>query len=143
MVKIDTANKFRSLLHDTGLKATSERLSILEVLDKAKKPLSIKEIREKLRSDAADQATIYRTIESLRKNNVVRTVNFEHDHNHYELVDTNHHHHIICEKCGRVEDISKCDTTNLEKQVARTSGFTKISHHSLEFFGLCKSCARK
>lgn len=139
--------QYRPLLKEAGLKVTPERVSVLQVLEKAKSPLSVKEIKLKLgRSNAdkkVDQATIYRTLDALLKNNVVRPVNFQHDHNHYELVDESHHHHLICEGCGKVVDVSKCDTTKLEQEVKTAGGFAKINHHALEFFGLCKPCHNK
>ncbi len=142
MSKTTTAEKFRPLLRTAGLKATPERLAVLAVLHTAKKPLSVKDIKDTLQPHAADQATIYRTIQSLLKSNIVRPVNFEHDHNHYELVSDTHHHHLICERCGKAVDVSQCDTSALEKQVQAISGFATINHHALEFFGVCKSCAK-
>jgi Fur family transcriptional regulator, ferric uptake regulator len=136
--------QYLPLLRQAGLKATPGRLSILAVLDKSKKPLSVKDLKNKLKADDVDLATIYRTMEALAKHNMVRLVNFQHGHNHYELTDKNrHHHHLICEKCGKVVDISKCNTSKIEQEVRSLGNFAKINSHSLEFFGLCKTCARK
>lgn len=132
------------LLKQTGLKITRPRLAILGILQNARLPLSAKDIFNKLPKAAKpDQATVYRNIENLEAVKLIRQVNFQHDHNHYELVANGHHHHAICENCGKVVDISKCDIAGLEKQVKAVSGFTKINHHALEFFGLCKNCTKK
>jgi Fur family ferric uptake transcriptional regulator len=132
-----------SLLRQAGMKATPSRVTIIEALTTSKKPLSINGIKIMLGKSSIDQATIYRTVETLTSKGLARLVNFQHDHQHYELVDDNHHHHLICENCGKVVDVSKCDTSKLEKEVQKISGFAQINSHALEFFGLCKTCARK
>ncbi len=133
--------KYHPLLKNIGLKATPERLLILEVLNKTKKPLSVRDLKDKLKN--INQATIYRSMEVFVSNKVVHPINFQHDHNHYELVRSDHHHHAICQRCGKVVDISKCDINTLEKQVKKMAGFSKINTHALEFFGICQSCAKK
>jgi Fur family ferric uptake transcriptional regulator len=135
--------KYRPLLQKAGLKVTPERLSILDVLNNVKKPTSVKDLKEKLKGKEVDQATIYRNMETLTKGNVIRSVNFQHDHNHYELVNDDHHHHLICENCGKVVDVSKCDTSKIEQQVKKLGNFATINSHALEFFGLCKNCVKK
>lgn len=135
--------KYRPLLTKAGLKVTLERLSILNVLDKSKKPLSVKDLKTKLTGITVDQATIYRNMESLVKNGVIQHVNFQHDHNHYEIVSNNHHHHLICEQCGKVVDVSKCDTSKIEQELKKIGNFASINNHALEFFGTCKACKNK
>lgn len=143
MIDNTVKGKYRPLLNQVGLKATPERLSILHVLHKAKKPLSVKELRDKLKNSDVDQATIYRNMESLLKNKLIQLVNFQHDHNHYEIIDETHHHHVICEKCAKIVDVSKCDTSKLEREIQTLSGFDSINSHALEFFGICNRCASK
>lgn len=143
MSKTASIPTFQPILRNAGLKVTPERLSILEALKKAKTPLTVKELKDKLKKTGVDQATIYRNMESLTKSHVIRPVNFQHDHNHYELVDGSHHHHLICENCGKVVDVSKCDTSKIEQQVQLMGNFASINSHALEFFGLCKPCAKK
>lgn len=134
---------FSELLKQADLKVTKPRLAILDTLNNAVAPLSAKDVYQKLGSRyQIDQATIYRNLGNLVKNKLIRQVNFQHDHNHYELAES-HHHHAICQSCGKVVDISKCDITTLEKQVKTVSGFANINQHALEFFGLCKKCAKK
>jgi Fur family transcriptional regulator, ferric uptake regulator len=135
--------KYRPLLQKAGLKVTPERLSILDALSKEKRPLSVKNLKVQLKGTGVDQATIYRNMGSLAKGNVVRLVNFQHDHNHYELVDDKHHHHLICESCGKVVDVSTCNTDKVERQIKKIGGFATVNSHALEFFGLCKACVKK
>lgn len=141
------AEKYRPLLQKAGLKATAERVAVLNVLEKSARPLSVKEIKAALSrgktsgsGSQVDQATIYRNMDALVKNRLVRLVNFRHDHNHYEIAEGKHHHHLICESCGKVVNISKCNTAAVEQNLKKQNHFTAINSHALEFFGLCKKC---
>lgn len=138
-----STKKFSPLLKTVGLKATPDRMAILDTLSKSKKPLSVKDLKEKLAKIDVDQATIYRNMEILAKNNLIRPVNLRHGHNHYELIENKHHHHLICENCGKIVDVSKCDTSKIENQIKKLGNFAKINTHALEFFGTCKTCSNK
>ena len=128
-------------LRGNKLKATPARLSILDLLTHTRAPLSIRDIEVKIKG-TIDTATLYRTVEALQAIGLVTLIDFKHGHAHYELSTGQHHHHLICESCGRIVDLSKCDITGLEKQAKKIGNFSKISHHSLELFGLCKQCSR-
>ncbi len=134
---------FAFLLRENGHKATPGRLSLLQVLAKANHPLAIHEIIDAL-GGSVNQATVYRALESLREVSIVHRVDMQHEHAHYELVNTEkHHHHLICKKCGRTEDVDQCDAKEIEKSVLKKSkSFATIEHHSLEFFGICNKCAK-
>lgn len=132
----------QSLLHEAGFKATPARLALLVLFKKTGKPISIKYIQEHLGTKDTDQATIYRMVNALLESGVVKYVDLKHGHGHYELASSSHHHHAVCEKCGKIQDVS-CDTKTLQAKILKSSGFAKISDHSLEFFGICKSCAVK
>ena len=135
---------FQTRLKAVDLKTTAARLAILDALSNAETPLSAKNIADGMtKKQKVDQATIYRNLEAMTSANIIRMVNFQHDHNHYELVDSSHHHHAICKKCGKVVDISGCDLKGWDKQVKKISDFAEINQHALEFFGLCKTCGTK
>jgi Fe2+ or Zn2+ uptake regulation protein len=131
------------MLHRRGFKATPGRIALLQVLKRAGRPLSISQISKELRS-GLDQATIYRALEALTDSGVVRKVDFQHSHAYYELIEGNpHHHHLLCQGCGRVEDVTRCDPERLEQTIlCRSRNFKEIYSHTMEFFGRCKSCVR-
>lgn len=135
--------RFSLLLHKGGFRATPGRLSLLSVLANAKRPMSIPSILKEVGREL-NQATVYRALEALADAGIVRRVDMGHGHADYELVEgERHHHHLICKRCGVVENINGCDAQEMEKMVLRASRkFTEISHHSLEFFGICTACAR-
>lgn len=138
----ETGESLAALLRESGRKATPGRLLLLGVLANANHPLSTHEITTQLK-ERLNQATVYRALLSLTGVGIVKRVNMQHLHAHYELISKEtHHHHIICKHCGLVEDVERCDTTHLEKLLLKKSKkFTTIHDHSLEFFGFCKKCA--
>ncbi len=138
--KKERVKEFDELLHEAGFKATPARLALLDLFKKTGKPVSIKYIQEHLRTKDTDQATVYRMVNALLQSGIVKYVDLKHGHGHYELASSSHHHHVICEKCGKIQDVS-CDTKTLQAKILKSSGFSKINDHSLEFFGLCTSCA--
>lgn len=128
-------------LKDNGFRVTPGRVAVLELLAQSSIPLTTKDILSKVKHLHLDQATIYRMLTALKEKNILQMVNMEHDHAHWELVS--HHHHAVCEQCGKVIDISKCDLHKLEEEIKKISGFSTIRRHSLEFFGLCAKCTKK
>jgi len=85
---------------------------------------------------------MYRALEALIEVGIVRQIDMQHAHAHYELVaGEKHHHHLICKHCSKVEDVESCDIADIECTVLKKSkSFASIQNHSLEFFGLCKKC---
>ena len=136
-----TLEIFSTLLRKEGLKATSGRITILNILTKFQKPVSIPFLRKSLRGQI-NEVTIYRTLETLTEGGLVQRVDLGHAHAHYEIIEKNrHHHHLICKTCGRLEDITGCISKNLEKTILENSKkFKNIISHSVELFGICKQC---
>jgi Fur family ferric uptake transcriptional regulator len=130
-----------SLLHGVDLKATRSRLALLQILQEAEKPLAVHDILNRTKEKSADQATIYRTLKELKEANIIRQIDFQHGHAHYELTSRGDHHHLVCEKCRKVEDINDCSIPAIQKKIRGENGFL-VRRHSLEFFGLCKKCQK-
>ncbi len=133
----------RELLRKSGYKATPSRLAILEIFKKAKRPLSAQGVIEALPRDA-DQATVYRTLKSLKEKGIIKQIDLRHNHAHYELADIADHHHLICLRCGRIEDVAHCSVETMQTAILRDAKhFAEIRQHALEFYGVCKACAKK
>jgi len=133
----------QKILRKSGHKATPARLAILGIFDKNKNPMSAQEIIDALPSDT-DQATVYRTLKSLREKGVIKQIDLRHNHAHYELADVADHHHLICLRCGRIEDVAHHGVEAMENTVLHNSKhFAEIKTHALEFYGVCKTCAKK
>lgn len=132
------------ILDNAGLKKTDIRLLLVNFFSKNKKPQSASLIFEKLKKNKLDQVTIYRTLDTFLKKGIIKKVDTHKREAEYELLDQkNDHHHIICIKCNTVEDFTGCESEKLIKNALKKSKkFKKISHHSFDLFGICKSCTR-
>jgi Fur family ferric uptake transcriptional regulator len=125
------------------LKKTRGREAILHVLETEQSPVDVSHIQTHLSEKAVsiDPATVYRILDTFYKNGIVHRFEFHEGKFRYELSSKEDHHHLICESCGTIEDISDCDIPRLEKDIQKKQRFL-VKHHSLEFFGVCRSCQR-
>lgn len=136
--------RYTAILHRAGLKSTVSRIKVLKLFSTSKKPLRIKDIFEKLKAKDVDidMVTIYRTIEMLSKNNIVHRVDFCEDSAYYELTNSKHdHHHITCTNCHKRANVDVCVFPEFEARLRKQIPlFATITRHSIEYFGLCKTC---
>jgi len=125
-------------LNKIGDRMTRPRRLIFEALSKLEKPVTVLEIHHYLKNEI-DLTSIYRTLDLLKKSDLLNVILFGEGKKRYELKkDHGHHHHLVCENCGGIEDIEMHED-NLLKNVAAHSEFL-VKKHNLEFFGLCKNC---
>jgi len=123
-----------------GLKITPARLVILKTFSDKCHPLNAEDIYKKIRRNEIDLVTIYRTLTSFEKVGILRKVDLHKDCQFYE-VNKNHHHHVICNICGLVEELDGCTIEKYTSEISsKLSNFKIIKDHSLEFFGLCRKC---
>lgn len=126
------------MLRNAGEKATDARIGLVRTLVCERYPLSIKEISRKVK--APNQSTLYRSLKSLVEAGIVREAHLGTDAVRYEMsAGRHHHHHIVCTACGMIEDVDTCAIEGAVKGIA-SKKFAAVTGHSLEFFGLCKSC---
>lgn len=131
----------KSSLQTSGLKGTKPRLAVLHILEEENRPVDVTDITSSLEKHniAADQATVYRILDTFVQKGLVHKLEFHEGKFRYEKAGMDHHH-LICEQCGRIEDISDCNIPGLEKEIKKKKGFV-VKRHSLEFFGVCKNCS--
>jgi Fe2+ or Zn2+ uptake regulation protein len=130
-------------LRGIGQRYTTQRRALVEILQKAPRPLSISEIHQAGRT--LPQSSIYRNIAVLEQANVVHKLVARGDFASFELAEDlgEHHHHMICTSCGKVEDFKA--TAQLEQaaraltRLASRASF-KVRGHRLDVVGLCKDC---
>jgi len=143
-MKSNTIEATRALLAEHGYRVTEGRVELLTLLRNSLEPLTASEIHLRM-NHSIDKATLYRALEDFVVSKIVAKVNLQDGVAYYELLHLDHHHHhIVCENCGKIEDIESCDQVSLQKKVLRSSKHFKIvNSHSLEFFGLCHACCKK
>ncbi len=140
-----------TISHLKQLKAHGERITpirtaLLDILAKSHEPKSPQELLAALakRGFKANKTTVYRQLEVLLPYSIIHEVNFADRTKRYELVnESGHHHHMVCLQCQRIEDVSfPTDLAEQEKAILKNHKF-KVLQHSLEFFGICKTCQTK
>ncbi len=128
------------LLVNAGIEVTAARTRVLDICLNANSPLTVADVAKKVGS-AAHLATIYRTLEKLATANLLTRVDFQEGKFRYEYVH-DHHHHAVCESCGKVAEIQDDKLENMMEKIKVERGFS-ITRHALELFGLCRSCQQK
>ena len=120
---------------------TRPREEIANLLRRERRFVSAADIHAKLKRARArvSLSTVYRTLEHLRaKGDITERIDSAGDAS-YMLCEPRHHHHAICSKCGKVEDVD-CTAIELFAKSLRTlHGFT-LDGHAMEFVGRCRSC---
>lgn len=142
-MKCTTKEDYIKLMHRHGLKATDDRLFIIELLTESKSPQTISQIFKKCKNLKMHEATLYRIISIFKDKGIVKQIDFKENVARYEIVDhDDDHHHIVCTNCKKVADFRGCDSDKIiKKALAQTKDFKEITNHSFELFGICKKCA--
>jgi Fur family transcriptional regulator, ferric uptake regulator len=137
------AERIYTLLKEAGFRLTRPRRAVAHVLLSGEIPLSIEDIHSRLDDRSINRVSIYRTIQLLCDLGIVRRLQFHEGFARYELADTfgSHHHHFVCNRCGRVEDIDVCPLAATEQAIVRRTQ-SRITSHSLEFYGVCGVCVQ-
>lgn len=123
-------------------RVTGPRLAIIQILRQHRRPLSNKEIWDLLPEGYCDLATVYRSIHLLRRLGLVQRYDLGDGVARHELLDKGddgHHHHLVCRQCSHVVEIDCCRLEEVERELARHSGFDRLAHR-LEFSGICPDC---
>lgn len=139
---LNVGHNCKEELKEFNLKVTPKRVAILKLFESLDVPLDISEVHSNLveQGYALDSATVFRIVNLFTDLGIVREVNFNEGKKRYELASKNDHHHLVCESCGNVEDITDCNIPDLEKEIKNKKNFL-VKTHSLEFFGVCRACS--
>jgi Fur family transcriptional regulator, ferric uptake regulator len=122
-------------------RVTGPRRDILVLLAADHGPFTIEQVYKRLKKAACDRVTLYRNLATLEKLGLVRRCDFGDGSYRYELNrEGDHHHHIICRVCAKVETINLCVAEALER-TAKQMGYTNVTH-SMELFGICPKCRK-
>jgi Fur family transcriptional regulator, ferric uptake regulator len=128
-------------LSEAGVRPTRQRLLVLETLAAEPHDATAQEIHGRLRQ--ADEriglATVYRALAVLKRGGVVDELSHRAGESCYRLCTPGHHHHLVCSRCHRVEELEGCDIDAWVTQASRAHGF-KPASHVVEVVGVCAEC---
>jgi len=130
-------------LKNAGLKATLPRLKILELFEKSEeRHLSAEDVYKVLLTagDDVGLATVYRVLTQFEDAGLLIRHHFESGKAVFELSQGEHHDHIVCVKCGRVEEFYDEEIERRQEEAAESRGF-KMQEHSLMIYGICDKCS--
>lgn len=137
------SNLYTPQLRASGYRMTPQRMAILHVLHHADGHLSPTEVYARASRDipGLTEPTVYRTLEFLADNGLVRSTHTGGGHLAYEIA-TEDHHHLVCRKCGGELQIDHASLETVYAELEASSGFRLIDSH-MTFFGLCPDCQEK
>lgn len=126
----------------TATRSTRQRALMREVLEDSSSFRSAQQIHQALRSrgESVGLSTVYRNLQSLAEAHEVDTLRNEDGEVLYRRCRPEHHHHLVCRSCGRVEEIAGPAVERWADQAASDHGFTDVAH-TVEVFGRCPACS--
>ena len=137
---LSDVDRVRGLLSTAGYAWTRPRAAVLHVLVAAPTPLKVEEVHDRVArwpgGRGINLSSVYRTVNLLHGLRLVRRVQLGDGPQRYELAEDfrGHHHHFVCEACGRIEDVHQCPLEGTDLGAG-------VRSHYLELFGICHACA--
>ncbi|WP_370867718.1 ferric iron uptake transcriptional regulator [Brevundimonas sp.] len=126
-------------LKSSGLKATLPRIKILEIFQHAeRRHMTAEDVYKALLTEGADigLATVYRVLMQFEQAGLLSRSNFESGKAVFELNAGQHHDHLVCLDCGRVEEFFDAEIEQRQRAVATARGF-ELQEHSLALYARC------
>lgn len=134
-------NLFAERLHQHGYRLTPARQAVITALLATGGHLSADTLAEAVHETAPQvgRMTVYRTLDLLSQVGLVRPVYQGTGAAHYVLIDSGHHHHLVCAGCDTVIEFDDCVVAEIERVVAERFQF-EVWGHLVEFYGRCANC---
>lgn len=124
-----------------ALRPTRQRAAVSAVLAQVDDFRTAQELHDLLRQggESVGLTTVYRTLQALADAGQVDVLRTDDGEAVYRRCGTDHHHHLVCRECGRTVEVEGAVVEHWADQVARSHGFTEVSH-TVEVFGRCADC---
>ena len=137
-----TKDDLELMLKEAGLRVTGHRLSVFSYIAKSRNPVTVYSLVESLRKkEDIDQATVYRNLLSLHEAHLIRRLDFNHGHAHYEIETGRPSTSFVCSSCETFEKMEGVSLDEaIKKLIKKSKKFKTTSPRSIEIYGLCKNC---
>ncbi len=121
---------------------TRQRMAVAHLLDGLDEFKSAQQIHDLLRSqgDSVGLTTVYRSLQALADSGAVDLLVNDDGETVYRKCSTDHHHHLVCRRCGTTVEIAGPALETWADRIAAENGFTDVSH-TFEIFGCCSECS--
>lgn len=142
---LDKLDVFIDKIIEKGHKLTKQRKIILEfLLNIDGEHLNSEEIYANLKKDFPDIgiATVYRTLVLFEKLGIVQKIDLDDGYSRYEIYELgqkHRHHHLICTRCGGIQEVKYDLLDTIEEQIMNKNNFL-IKDHNVKFYGYCSNC---
>ena len=134
---------FKTLLKENNLKFTNQREIIFKTLFEYNDHFTPEDlhtlIKKKYPNSKVGVTTVYRTLNLLEENKFVTSISFGVQGKKYEFGSKPHHDHLICIKCGMIEEFEDETIEKLQEKIAKMRGF-KMTEHVMQLYGICAKC---
>jgi Fur family ferric uptake transcriptional regulator len=130
-------------IRSRGKRLTDQRLVVAEALETMREAMSAQELYERLRPrhPRLALATVYRALEAQVESGMARRLERSGHVYAYIACEPEHHHHLVCTRCQRVEDLDEAMIRPVLHGIAQRHDFA-VEHERLDFYGLCAACGR-
>lgn len=132
-------------LKNAGLKVTVPRIKILQILEKQvnERHLTAEKVYKILLSENEDigLATVYRVLTQFEAAGLVTRHHFEGGNSVFELDDGGHHDHLVCVKCGKVDEFHDELIEARQREIADSLGY-ELTDHNFYLYGFCSTCRK-
>lgn len=131
-------------LRKAGLKVTLPRIKVLEILENnPQRHMSAEDVYKTLlgHGEEIGLATVYRVLTQFETAGLVSRHHFEGGHSVFEIDSGEHHDHMLCVRCGKIEEFVDETIEDRQKELARKAGF-ELTDHCLYLYGICANCQK-
>jgi len=129
-------------LDSAGLRLTEARRTVATLIADRDGPFTAADLLADARRRRIDigRATVFRALDAFSELNVVERLDLPNGDHAYVGCDPAHHHHVVCENCGRTTEIDDGGIRDIVRAIERRTGY-RVDSHRLELFGRCPACA--
>lgn len=142
-IKMWTVDDGIAVLRERGAKITAQRIAILKQLQGRKDHPSAETLYKELSGDYSTMslATLYSTAQLLEEAGLIKILSID-DKRVYFDPDTKTHGHFLCQKCGKLFDISVDEEAIFKTATAANNDIAQIEHTEIFFYGMCTNCLK-
>jgi len=131
-------------LSSAGLRMTSQRALILDIIRQGHEHLDADEVyrQARERQSSLSLSTVYRNLKTLKKLGLVKELHFDESHHHYEAKPPVEHHHLVCLGCGKVVEFQCQLCATMKEEIAHKKNF-EVTGVEVHMTGYCSKCRSK